>query len=359
MIFITVIKSYAHKDRIFTYEFDNVTVKFKTGFKYEEINNARIIGEYASLLCEKMNYDQPVLLDFIHDYGNSYKGKNYSYLTIGTDKYKIVSYYTSVYDSTINENVYQMVPHSSINEQSLNGIEKEVYNTNPIDSLEKIVIRQLGFHFVVKNTLNFLYYAISNSSEVITSSQNDTLCSYLSNMYYEFNSIPKTKIDSIKTLEINDVENVMRQKIYAKEDSVIKNQLSYSYFAKNNSYSIIARYQNDEIILDTLNQVYSFELNNEYWQTVFVFETLNSFKCYEKVGLENEFKKSKLHEIPIERNEGIVFSNVNWISDDIYFINRNNIFETSPFKIFPYLMKEDILIFDFENYINIHRRNNK
>ncbi|WP_321322216.1 hypothetical protein [Labilibaculum sp.] len=359
LVFLTIflVESYAHTDRYFTYKFENVTVRFKTGFRYEEINNSRIIGQYASLLCKQMKYEQPVLLDFIHDYGNSYKGENYSFLNIGSDKYSRVSYYKSVYDSTINENVYQMVPHSKINELNLCGIEKEVYSTEPIDSLQKIVIRQFGFHFDVKYTLNLLYYALNNPIEVISSTQKDTLCSYLPNMYYELNTISKLKVDSVKLLELKDVKNILGQKVYAKGDSLKNNQLSYSYFAKDNRYSIIACYQGEELILDTLNQVYSFAINDEYRQTVFVFETPNSFKCYEKDGFLNEFKKSKLHDIPVESNDLIVFSNVKWIADDIFLINRNYLFDTSPFKVYPYLMKEDVLITDFEEYIRMHRKN--
>nr|WP_321451239.1 hypothetical protein [uncultured Carboxylicivirga sp.] len=358
LVFLTIflVESYAHTDRYFTCKFENVTVRFKTGFRYEEINNSRIIGQYASLLCKQMKYEQPVLLDFIHDYGNSYKGENYSFLNIGSDKYSTISYYKSVYDSTINESVYQMVPHSKINEPNLCGIEKEVYSSEPIDSLQKIVIRQFGFHFDVKYTLNLLYYALNNPIEVISSTQKDTLCSYLPNMYYELNTIPNYIIDSISSLKINDVENVIGQKIYAKVDTTNSNRISYSYFAQNNSYLIYASINNNEIVLDTLNQIYSLKLNNDYWQSLFVFETPKSFKYYEQEGFDNEFKKSRLHEMPINEHESIVFFDINWVSEDIYFINMHNSFEMSAFKIFPYLKRDDILITDFENYIESYRK---
>lgn len=350
------INSNAHQDRHFTYKFDNVTVRFKTGFLYEEITNARIIGEYASLLCKQLQYEQPVLLDFIHDYGNSYMGKNFSFVNIGSDVYNSVSYYKTAYDSIIEENVLQMVSHSKLNEQDLSGFEKMVFSTEPVDTLEKVVIRQFGFHFEVNETLKLLHYAIMNPSEIINLSQKDTLYSYLPNMYYELNTIPKCKTDSIRSLKIMDVEKVIGQKIYAKVDTTNNSRLSYSYFAENNSYLIYASINNNEIVLDTLNQIYSFDLNNDYWQSIFVFETPKSFKYYEQVGFDNEFKKSKLHEIPINEHESIVFFDVNWISDDIYFINLHNSFEMFAFKIFPYLTREDVLITDFGNYIKSYRK---
>ncbi|WP_066633001.1 hypothetical protein [Labilibacter marinus] len=357
LLLISFAKSYAHTDKHFTYKFDKVTVRFKTGFMFEEINNARIIGEYASLLCNHLNYNEPVFLDFIHDYGNSYKGHNFSFMNIGKGSYRSKSYFTSVHDSTLNADVYQMVPYSMLNELDQNNINKEIYSIEPTDSLEKIVIRQFGFHFEVNNTLNLLHYAISNLNEVVNSAKQDSLCSYLPNMYYEFNTISKLKIDSIKALKIKDVEQVMQQKVYAKEGSVTTSQLSYSYFAKNNTYFIFAAHQENEVVLDTLSQIYSINLITDNLQTLFVFETPYSFKSYEEVGFDNEFKKSKLHKLPIERDEAIVFYNVNWILDDIYFINLIDSFTMSPSKIYPYLLNEDILIPDFENYINSNRRN--
>ncbi|MBS2100021.1 hypothetical protein [Carboxylicivirga linearis] len=333
-----------------------MTVRFKTGFLYEEITNAKIIGQYASLLCNELKYEGPVLLDFIHDYGQSYMGKNYSFVNFGSDNYSSVNYYRTAYDSLIEENVLQMVSYSNLNEQDLRGLEKMVFTTEPVDSIEKIVIRQFGFHFDVNKTLNLLHYAINNPNETINLSQKDSLASYLPNMYYELNTIPKCKIDSISSLKIKDVEKIIGQKIYAKVDTINNNRISYSYFAQNNCYLIYASVNNNEIVLDTLNQIYSFELNNDYWQSLFVFETPKSFKYYEQDGFDNEFKKSRLHEMPINEHESIVFFDINWISEDIYFINLLNSFEMSAFKIFPYLKRDDILITDFENYIESYRK---
>jgi hypothetical protein len=333
-----------------------VTVRFKTGFLYEEITNAKIIGQYASLLCNELKYEEPVLLDFIHDYGQSYMGKNYSFVNFGSDIYSSVNYYRTAYDSLIEENVLQMVSYSNLNEQDQMGLEKMVFTTEPVDSLEKIVIRQFGFHFDVNKTLNLLYYAINNPNETINLSQKDSLASYLPNMYYELSTIPKCKIDSISSLKIKNVEKVTGQKIYAKVDTINNNRISYSYFAQNNSYLIYASVNNNEIVLDTLSQIYSFELNNDYWQSLFVFETPKSFKYYEQEGFDNEFKKSRLHEMPINEHESIVFFDINWISEDIYFINLLNSFEMSAFRIFPYLKRDDILITDFENYIESYRK---
>lgn len=131
---------WAHQDRYYTYEYDNVTVRFKTGFFFEEINNAKIIGQYAALLSDSMNYDKPILLDFIHDYGYSYQGKTFSFLNIGSQKYDWISYFMQ--DS------------------------KEIYTIPAENRQQTIVIRQFGFHFDLTQTMNLLYHAITNKREV-------------------------------------------------------------------------------------------------------------------------------------------------------------------------------------------------
>jgi len=74
VLFILLISSYsiqstlAHQDFWITKEFGNVKTRIKTGYFYEEIQNVEIIGELARILCEKLNYKEPVLLDFNHFY---------------------------------------------------------------------------------------------------------------------------------------------------------------------------------------------------------------------------------------------------------------------------------------------------
>ena len=45
---------YSHEDAYHLVEYGNVTVRFKTGHYYEEVENAKIIGQYAliqRLMC--------------------------------------------------------------------------------------------------------------------------------------------------------------------------------------------------------------------------------------------------------------------------------------------------------------------
>lgn len=349
---------WAHSDKYYTYEYENVTVRFKTGFFYEEINNAKIIGKYAALLAESLDCDKPILIDFIHDYGHTYKGKTFSFLNVGSEEYELVSYYVQRYDSLLDENVYHMVPYSDSIE-NMENVEKQVYTEPKINQEKRIVVRQFGFHFDIKQTLNLVYYVITNEAYVDRASRTDTLSSYLSNMYYKLETFPRNLVDSIKLTTTTFVQNILQTKVYRDVDSVERYRLYYSYYSKNGQLHIFAGLHNKEFMLDTLEQIYSFNPREYMPEDLFVFETPNVFKEYELTTLfsDYEVKRSKRHEIPLDPFEYIEFITIEWIGDDIYFINYNHFMMS--FKRFPYLANDDVLIEDFESYINSHRKKEK
>ncbi|MBK9359149.1 MAG: hypothetical protein IPN08_17525 [Bacteroidales bacterium] len=343
---------WAHQDKYYTYEYDNVTVRFITGFFFEEINNAKIIGKYAALLSESMDYDEPVLLDFIHDYGHTYQGKTFSFLNIGSEDYELVSYYRQ---DSVEENVYQMVPYSD-SVENLKDVIKEVDIVTGINQQRKIVIRQFGFHFDITQTLNLLYYAIKNKADVTRLSRTDTLSSYLRNMYYRLESVSSSLIDSIKYPVIPHVERTLQYKVYREEDSIDRHQLYYSYFSKNGKFFVFAGIHDKEIILDTLNQVYSFNPIEYFPELLFVFETPDQMRKYDlNVIMDFEYRRSQKHKIPVDKNEYIMSINIEWLGDDIYLINYYHDLGIT-FKRLFYLEYDDVLIEDFDSYIKSYRK---
>ena len=58
---------YAHKNVTISQSFGNVRVIFTTGYYYEEINKALIIGQYAENLSKKMNFNNQITLFFKHN----------------------------------------------------------------------------------------------------------------------------------------------------------------------------------------------------------------------------------------------------------------------------------------------------
>jgi hypothetical protein len=335
-----------------------VTVRFKTGFFFEEINNVKIIGQYASLLSDSLKYDKPILLDFIHDYGHSYEGITYSFLNVGSEEYEIVSYNVLKYDSLLDENVYYGVPSDSI--EFFENVEKDVYTVPGVNKKKSIVIRQFGFHFDIRETLNLLSYVITNERDVKGSLQPATLSSYLRSMCYRFESTPSNMIDSVKSSQGTFVELVLKTKVYCDADSTDSNSLKYSYFSKNGAYQIFASIGDKEIVIDTLKNIYSFNPWKYMPQRLFVFETPNQMRSYSVLPfMDNEVKRSSKHQIEIDPYEYIKCVNIDWIGDDIYLIDYSDGFGWTPVKRLIYLEKDDVIIDDFEDYINSHRKEKK
>lgn len=355
IIILTIfpIITWAHQDTYHTYEYDNVTVRFKTGFFFEEINNARIIGQYAALLSDSMNYDKPVLLDFIHDYGYFYRGKTISFLNFGSEKYDLISY---LLKDTIEANLYHFIPHSDTVDNIAN-IKKDVYTVPPVNRHKKIVIRQFGFHFDVTQTMNLLFHAITNRKTIKGLSRTDTLSSYFESMYYRFETVPSDYIDSIKSTTYRFVDRILDEKVYRDVDTTDRHRLYYSYFSKNGKAIVYAELHDEEVILDTLDKVYS--INPGHWvrDELFVFESPYQFTKYKLntwVYPEYKTERSGRQKVPIDPHEYIVKINVEWLRDDIYLIKYNT--NLSPVGIFPYLANDDVVIEDFDEYINSYRK---
>ena len=164
-LIILPLTSWGHSDRDYIYQYENVTVRFRTGSLFEEIQNAKIIGQYAALLCKKRSYDKPVFLDFIHDYGHYYRGKNHSFITIGSGSYDWISFYQPEYDSIMDQTVYQSIPLSDTINNSKN-IEREITEMKPVKAGEKIIVRQFGFHFTIDLILRVITLVSSVSKSL-------------------------------------------------------------------------------------------------------------------------------------------------------------------------------------------------
>lgn len=346
---------WAHEDSFYIYQYDNVTVRFKTGFFFEEINNAKIIGQYAAILSDSLDYDKPILLDFVHDYGYSYQGKTYSFVNIGSAQYDLVSYYEKHPDEP---NVYYPVPYADINESN-EHIEKRTHTITSSPAHDTVVLRQFGFHFDVTQTMNLLYYVLTNENEVKNLAKPISFSSYLTNMNYRFETIPAHDIDSIKTTSFPYIEKVLQNKVYKDVDTIDRHRLYYSYFSQNGKHIVFAGLHDKEVVLDTLDKIYFFSPRKSIPETLFVFETPNRFRKYNYDSWsdsEHQIQKSKQHTTPIDPHEYIVWITIDWLGDDIYFINYNNSLILDPFARFPYLAKDDVLIEDFEEYLNTYRK---
>lgn len=351
--------SRGHQDSQHIYQYDNVTVRIKTGFMYEEINNVKIIGQYAALLCQKLEVTQPILLDFIHNRGDTYRGKTYSFINYGSQDYNHLSYYMIELDTSIDENIFTAIIPSEYIEDDTSFI-KKTWPITGVDSANSIVVRQFGFHFDVTKTLNLLLFACEHHEDKEIEQTTDTLQSYLKHMFYLLPSVSSEKIEMALNQSHTEVAEILENKIYRELLNGSENLENASYFAQNGSIFPFFLVNNNEIILDTLSQIYTLKWIRHYGdQSLFIFEHFDQLRAYTLKWLSDlETKRSAIHQIPISQDELFNRISINWAGDDIFYISyQHTMIIHTPLRMI-YLLKDDVLIDDFSDYINEHRKTN-
>jgi hypothetical protein len=341
----------AHEDHFELDTFGLVTTRFMTGGFYEEARNVEFIGQYAEYLCDSLGYEEPVFLDFIHDYGMEYHDSVYCYINFGEDDYSTMW----IYQDSLSEATFEHNKRTGI------------------DSIDKIVVRQFGRHFDIEESLNLLYYAISGKGLIAEKTKQDTLRGYFSNMFYLVNSIPQLEIDSIKKTKDGLVKRILNNKIslpVLPDDSQDVNTPDFSYFTQNNEYVLIASYkhfrsqQYHTVFLDTLSEICDFGFNltknHNSSSEVFLFTSPLEFKYFQYNLFRDSFTKSILHTLPAEEPPGHYSFFTKKISSDIYIIFYGCCYMYPGFHdMVLYLADDDVLITDFEEYINSHRKKRK
>ncbi|MBS4065319.1 MAG: hypothetical protein KGZ74_12205 [Chitinophagaceae bacterium] len=261
ILFLSVCtKSFAHQDFSMIRHFNKVKVIIATGFYYEEINKAWIIGELASRLVTKLNYQDSIVIYLNHDY----TANNISDYFISFD----------------------------------NGSVKYPWHTDSISkrltSNNMILIMEINRSFNPANTLKSVEYSIRNLSSI---KDNQKPLNYKKG-YSQFLIM---SIDTALTRKVTEQEpspilnQILKTRVY-REGSDLDDNYETSYYFENNKYYIFSRYVSvddykvkDSVIL-CIDNIYQFE-NMRYYGTI-VFDSDNSFYF---VGGGNNLITSKRH----------------------------------------------------------------
>ena len=255
----------AHQDFWVVTESGNVKTRIKTGYQYEEIKKVQIIGELAELLAKKLNYNEPILLDFNHYYVGIAEPIYFLSFDKGTIKYN--------YD----------------------GAQKG----QSLLSKKGIVVRQVSSEFNIINTLKMLEYSINNWKTIKKEQKrieyNENYCNWI------INSIDTNKsiviLESKETQLIGEIRNT---KIYRPEKDF---KSGITYYWQNDKYNVVFNNNNKEELVTSLNSIYDIQ---QKWHTIFIFETPSDFLVFDtykkeivskKWTIENADKNYRLYEI--------------------------------------------------------------
>lgn len=184
-------KVYAHKSINVTKTFNNVKIIFSTGYYYEEINKALIIGEYAEQLSSSLEFDNKITIWFRHIY-TDYQPKSY---TIKHGKENNLTntneIFLELYDTEYNiEDVLKLVEYSikNINNfKETDGV-KILKKCKKTKTVKKILIKKVYRPNYVKelaiNNNGVLYYYQRNKFYIYTkTTTSDKVIASLDNIY--------------------------------------------------------------------------------------------------------------------------------------------------------------------------------
>ena len=230
--------TFAHQDYWTTMDYGNVKVRVKTGFDYEEINKAFIIGQLAEKLAKGLDYSGPIFLDFNHYYLEDC----------------VPTYFISYDKGTIEHN------------WDSDSKEKDYLKS------KAIVVRQISRQFNVISTLKLLEYSLKNISKIkalqkkITYSQH--YCDWKINSIDTFHIKEQLKIPNSELLN-----KIIKQRIY-RPDKEFK--YGISYFWQNNMFHLFLRdYKKADSTLANIDNIY--EIKKFGNSSALVFDSDNSF----------------------------------------------------------------------------------
>ncbi|EWH09144.1 hypothetical protein KLA_17374 [Cellulophaga geojensis KL-A] len=245
-LFLIVISStqnsFAHQDFWITKEFGNVKTRIKTGYFYEEIQKIEIIGELAKILCEKLNYTEPILLDFNHFYVGQCEPDYFISFDKGIIKY------------------------------DYGKIEKGI----KLLSKNGIVIRQVSNEFDPSTSLALLEYAILNLKTIKSNQKeieyDENYCQWIINT---FDTI-KIK-EAVKNRLSHSVKEVLANKIYRPESDF---KFGYTYYWQDGKFTVIELDVNGkETIVSEFEKLYDFK---RVGNCVFIFTSASDFYTINK-----------------------------------------------------------------------------
>uniref|UniRef100_UPI0040496EC3 hypothetical protein n=1 Tax=Flavobacterium sp. TaxID=239 RepID=UPI0040496EC3 len=282
--------NFAHTDKTFSFHYNNVTVRFNTGFYYEEIEKAKMIAKATEKLAAAHGFKENILLDFIHDYAY-FESKKHTFISHGIGDYKV---------------------HNGENEFSI-----------WTDITAKfLIIEQHDSVFDIKKTLQLVEASILNFENIAAIALKPIVRG--KDIYGDLisMSIPLKTIQEMTKKPLTNLgEKVLAFRIYKEETFPQK----FSYYTANNEFVLFFRDKSGyEKIVDVVPDIRFIENVDE--THYFVFQTWDTFSYYEK------YTHKKITNLKLDslQNTVFIYINITENTDDDSFIIKHYDFMNYP-----------------------------
>jgi hypothetical protein len=284
--------NFAHTDKIYTFYYQHVTVRFKTGFYYEEVEKAKMIGKAVEKLVTAHGFNENILLDFTHNYAY-FKNKNYTFVSHGIGDYKV------------------------------NNGDKEFSIWTEITD-KYLIIEQHDSVFDIKRTLQLVEASILNFENITAIQLQPIIIG--KDIYGDETcmSIPiKTIQEMTKKPLTNLGDKVLASRIYREETVPQK----FSYYTINNEFVLFFRDKYGyEKTVDVVSDIrYMENVEENYF---FVFQSWNTFSYYDKYG------SKKITNLTLDSIQNTIFCYI--------LISKDNDDRKFTIKHFGYINNEPI-----------------
>lgn len=263
LLFLITTLSYGfHKEHVEFNIYGNVKVLGRSGFhNYNEFNKFKIIGILSEKLCQKLNYNDTIVLEFEHNYSN-YK-RNLMIVENGNSEYISKLYRIEKIDSL----------YTTLNNNKNTGL----------------CIRQIAQKFDIVEVLKLLEYVIINHKNLIFEKHKVKLRNFemKTTKIIEYFSINKKLIKSIiknsKTSEL--VKEIISSDVLFFDFENIKGKWNNEEFIITNEFSSI-KYKDIFCITELNDGILIFENNKN-----FIYFT-NTDKQFQKFHIKTKLNYS-------------------------------------------------------------------
>ncbi len=336
------IASYGHQDKYYEYKYDQVTVMINTGFYFEEINNVKIIGQYAAMLCKELDYNEPVALYFEHDYTHELEGKNFEFLSYGLDYL--------VFDRK--------------NNYIVKGDDPRIEN-----KIDKISISQYGYHFTISETLNFLLHGIENKDDIKSLTVKENIQGFYSGL--KILSLKQSVIKKVKAKENSIVKKILKEKVYINPTDDIPEHMKYdldvSYYSQYNKYTLFdgSNFGDEIKDIDTVEQIMFIDVDiSSFYPNMIVLESNEILHFYAgskgNVGYPylGEVNYKNLHTKIIGKHKYLSEMRLSSFTNDFMLIEFMDLDGYANDYKLVFLLNEGKLVTDLVSFLNSHKTKN-
>lgn len=305
--------AFVHQDFWTSTAYGNVKVRVKTGFDYEEINKAFIIGQLAEKLSKDLGYTDQIFLDFDHHYTGDCDPAYF----ISYDKGKIEYTWES------------------------GSKEKDYLKENAI------VVRQVSKRFNVISTLRLLEYSIKNISSIKASQKqieyNQNYCQW------KINSIDTALIkEQLQQASSVSLNNIVKLKI-ERPDKDFKYGISY-YWQDNKFHLFLRDYNKPDTTLASIDNIY--DIKKFGGSSAMVFDSDSSFFYISQYNRPIVSKRQVINNT-YDYYRPFKIENIGGDKLSIYFSYYTNETGLQPKeRTLIYLIKKDELIQDLDKLID-------